>query len=329
MAKGETRFQGFDDKILSLYARGMTTREIQGHLEEIYQVEVSPALISNVTDAVIEEVKAWQSRHLDAVYPVVYLDALVVKMRDNGRVENRVVYVAIGIALAGQKEVLGLWPSANEGAKFWLQVLTEMQNRGLKDILHRVCGWAEGFPSGDRNGVSENDGAVVHRAHGAGQLELRELETAQAGGARFEIDLSRGHGRRGGAATGRLRRGVGPAISFDQRALAKKLAGRDSVLSVPARDTQNRLHHQRHREPEHEPAQGHQDPRRISLRRRRPESDVSGAGQKMECRAGLEGGPQPFRTGVGSALPTPVPMTTMNFNQDVYTKYLTLPLLPM
>ena len=103
VAKGQTRFVGFDDKILSLYARGMTTREIQGHLEEMYQVEMSPALISNVTDAVIEEVKAWQSRPLDAVYPVVYLDALVVKMRSDGRVENRAVYVAIGITLHPSK----------------------------------------------------------------------------------------------------------------------------------------------------------------------------------------------------------------------------------
>jgi len=114
--KGETRFAGFDDKILSMYARGMTTREIQGHLEEMYQVEVSPALISNVTDAVMEEIKAWQSRPLDAIYPIVYLDALVVKMRTDGRVENRAVYVAIGVTLAGMKEVLGLWTSANEGA---------------------------------------------------------------------------------------------------------------------------------------------------------------------------------------------------------------------
>ena len=144
--KGETRFQGFDDKILSLYARGMTTREIQGHLEEIYQVEVSPALISNVTEAVIEEVKAWQSRPLDAVYPIVYLDALVVKMRTDGRVENRAVYVAIGITLEGRKEVLGLWTSANEGAKFWLSVLTEMQNRGLKDIFIACVDGLKGFP---------------------------------------------------------------------------------------------------------------------------------------------------------------------------------------
>ena len=144
--KGETRFSGFDDKILSLYARGMTTREIQGHLEEMYQVEVSPTLISNVTDAVIEEVKAWQTRPLDALYPIVYLDALVVKMRSEGRVENRAVYVGIGITLAGQKEVLGLWTSANEGAKFWLQVLTEMQNRGLKDIFIACVDGLKGFP---------------------------------------------------------------------------------------------------------------------------------------------------------------------------------------
>ena len=146
VAKGQTRFAGFDEKILSLYARGMTTREIQGHLEEMYQVEVSPTLISNVTEAVLEEVKAWQARPLDAIYAIVYLDALVVKMRSDGRVENRAVYVAIGITLAGQKEVLGLWTSANEGAKFWLQVLTEMKNRGLKDIFIACVDGLKGFP---------------------------------------------------------------------------------------------------------------------------------------------------------------------------------------
>ena len=146
VAKGETRWHGFDDKILSLYARGMTTREIQGHLEEIYQVEVSPTLISNVTEAVLEEVKAWQSRPLDAVYPIVYLDALVVKMRTEGRVENRAVHVAIGIGMDGNKEVLGLWTTANEGAKFWLQVLTELKNRGLKDIFIACVDGLKGFP---------------------------------------------------------------------------------------------------------------------------------------------------------------------------------------
>ncbi|MGA2252602.1 IS256 family transposase [Terracidiphilus sp.] len=144
--KGTTRFAGFDEKILSLYARGMTTREIQGHLEEMYQVEVSPTLISNVTEAVIEEVKAWQSRLLEPVYPIVYLDALVVKMRSEGRVENRAVYVAIGITMEGQKEVLGLWTSANEGAKFWLQVLTELKNRGVEDVFIACVDGLKGFP---------------------------------------------------------------------------------------------------------------------------------------------------------------------------------------
>lgn len=144
--KGETRFAGFDDKILSMYARGMTTREIQGHLQEMYGVEVSPTLISNVTDSVLEEVRAWQSRPLDPLYPIVYLDALVIKMRDNGQVQNRAVYVAIGISMEGQKEVLGLWTSANEGAKFWLQVLTELRNRGLQDIFITCVDGLKGFP---------------------------------------------------------------------------------------------------------------------------------------------------------------------------------------
>ena len=144
--KGTTRFAGFDEKILSLYARGMTTREIQGHLEEMYQVEVSPTLISNVTEAVMEEVRAWQGRLLEPVYPIVYLDALMVKMRSEGRVENRAVYVAAGITMEGQKEVLGLWTSAHEGAKFWLQVLTELKNRGVEDIFIACVDGLKGFP---------------------------------------------------------------------------------------------------------------------------------------------------------------------------------------
>ena len=146
LKKHQTRFDGFDDKILSMYSRGMTTREIQGHLQEMYGVEVSPALISEVTDAVLEEVKAWQSRPLEPLYAIVYLDALYVKMRHEGRVENRAVYVAIGVDLDGRKDVLGLWTSANEGAKFWLGVLTELKNRGVKDILIACVDGLKGFP---------------------------------------------------------------------------------------------------------------------------------------------------------------------------------------
>ena len=146
IGKGQTRMAGLDSKILSLYARGLTTRDIQGHLEELYGVEVSPTLISNVTDAVLEEVRAWQSRPLDAVYPIVYLDALVVKMRDQGQVQNRAVYVAIGINMQGRKEALGLWTSPNEGAKFWLSVLTEIKNRGVDDIFIACVDGLKGFP---------------------------------------------------------------------------------------------------------------------------------------------------------------------------------------
>jgi putative transposase len=146
VAKHQRRFTGFDDKILSMYARGMSTREIQGHLEEIYAIEVSPTLISEVTDAVIEEVKLWQNRPLESLYPILFLDALMVKMRHEGRVENRAVYVAIGIDLDGRKDVLGLWTSANEGAKFWLQVLTDLKNRGVKDVLLACVDGLKGFP---------------------------------------------------------------------------------------------------------------------------------------------------------------------------------------
>jgi putative transposase len=146
VAKGQTRFTGFDDKILSMYARGMSTREITGHLEEIYGVEVSPTLISNVTDAVKEEVTAWQNRPIDAVYPILYMDALYVKIRDAGHIQNRAIYVAIGVNLHGRKEVLGLWMGQAEGAKFWLQVLTELQNRGLQDIFIACVDGLKGFP---------------------------------------------------------------------------------------------------------------------------------------------------------------------------------------
>jgi len=144
--KGQTRFIGFDDKIISLYARGMTTREIQGHLEDIYGVDVSPSLISTVTDAVASEVKIWQNRPLDAVYPIVYMDAIRVKVRDNGHVINKAVYLSIGITMDGIKEVLGMWVAENEGAKFWLQVVTELRNRGVQDIFIACVDGLKGFP---------------------------------------------------------------------------------------------------------------------------------------------------------------------------------------
>jgi putative transposase len=144
--KGERRLDGFDDRIVSLYARGMTVREIRDHLQELYGVAVSPDLISRVTDAVLEEVREWQNRPLDAVYPVVFFDALRVKIRDEGLVRNKAVYVALAITAEGDKEVLGLWIEQTEGAKFWLKVMNELKTRGLADILIAVVDGLTGFP---------------------------------------------------------------------------------------------------------------------------------------------------------------------------------------
>jgi putative transposase len=144
--KHQRRFTSMDDKILFLYAQGMTTREIVKTFKEMYGADVSPALISKVTDAVIEQVVEWQSRPLEPIYPIVYLDCIVVKIRQDKRVINKAIYLALGVNLEGHKELLGLWLSENEGAKFWLSVLTELQNRGVKDILIACVDGLKGFP---------------------------------------------------------------------------------------------------------------------------------------------------------------------------------------
>ena len=144
--KQQTRFTSMDDKVLSLYAKGMTTREIVASFKELYGADVSASLISRITDSVIEQVVEWQSRPLDSVYPIVYLDCIVLKIRQDKRVINKAVYLALGVNMEGQKELLGMWMSENEGAKFWLNVLTELQNRGVKDILIACIDGLKGFP---------------------------------------------------------------------------------------------------------------------------------------------------------------------------------------
>ncbi len=144
--KGEKQLNGFDERIVSLYARGMTTRDIQAHFEESYGVEVSATFISQVTNEVLDEVKQWQQRPLDAVYPVVYLDCLVIRSRDSGAVQNKSVYLALGINTEGEKELLGLWMAQTEGAKFWLSVMNELKNRGVQDIFIACCDGLKGFP---------------------------------------------------------------------------------------------------------------------------------------------------------------------------------------
>jgi len=144
--KNLRRLTGFDDKVIGLYARGMTTREIQGHLQEIYGTEVSPQLVSEVTDTVMDRAKAWQSRPVDAVYPIVYVDALFVSIREGATVRKKALYVALGMSLTGQREVLGLWFQHTEGAKFWLSVFTDLKNRGLSDIFFICCDGLPGLP---------------------------------------------------------------------------------------------------------------------------------------------------------------------------------------
>jgi transposase-like protein len=144
--KGRSRFEGFDERIIAMYGRGMTVREIQGFLKEQYRVEVSADFISTVTDSVIEEVTEWQNRPLDGMYPVVFFDALRVKIRDEGTVKNKAVYLALGVASDGRRDVLGIWIEQNEGAKFWLKVMNELRNRGVEDILIAVVDGLKGFP---------------------------------------------------------------------------------------------------------------------------------------------------------------------------------------
>lgn len=150
ISKHQTHFTGFDDKIISMYARGMSTRDIQGHLKDMYQIEVSPDFISTVTGSVMDAVKEWQNRPLDELYPILYLDALHVKVKDQGQITNKAVYLAVGISMEGKKDVLGFWIEKTEGSKFWLQVVTELKNRGVKDIFIACVDGLKGFPEAIR-----------------------------------------------------------------------------------------------------------------------------------------------------------------------------------
>ena len=167
IAKYQRRFPGFDEKIISMYARGMSVREIVGHLRDLYGVDVSPDLISAVTDAVLDEVAAWQARPLEPVYPLVFFDALRVKIRDEGLVRNKAVYVALGVRADGTKEILGLWLEQNEGAKFWLRVMNELKNPRRRGHSHRHRRRAQGLSGSHRRRLSRSDGSNLHRPSSA------------------------------------------------------------------------------------------------------------------------------------------------------------------
>jgi putative transposase len=267
--KHQTRFEGFDAKILSMYALGMTVRDIQSHLHEMYGVDVSAGLISEVTDSIQEEVKAWQDRPLEALYPIVYLDALMVKMRQEGKVDNRAVYTAIGINVEGEKSVLGLWVSGNEGAKYWLSVLTNLKNRGMKDAFIICTDGLKGFPEAIEAIFPSTlvQTCIVHliRASLTGPLygglsaELRELEGAQSHGRRSETDLSGRHGGDGGDGAGSVSRQI-PQTPGSGGCLGTELAAGDPILRIPRGNPQNHLYDQRGRIAAHDAAKGDEEP---------------------------------------------------------------------
>jgi putative transposase len=230
IARYQRRFPGFDEKIVSMYARGMSTREIGGHLRELYGIEVSPDLVSAVTDAVLEEVAEWQARPLEPLYPLLFLDALRVKVRDEGTVRNKAVYVALGIRPDGTKEVLGLWIEQTEGAKFWLRVMTELRQRGVEDILIAIVDGLKGFPDAIAAVFPKTQvqACIVHlirnsldlvsykdrRAVAAALKEIYRAPNAEAGGAALEDFAEGAWGRKYPAITASWRRHWTEVIPF-------------------------------------------------------------------------------------------------------------------
>lgn len=187
--KGVRRFSDFDEKVISLYARGMTMSEIQGHLEEIYQTEVSKELISTVTDGVMEEVIRWQNRALESIYPILYLDCINVKARDGNTVINKAVYLAIAVNIEGKKELLGIWIGKNEGSKFWMQVVTELKNRGVERIYVACVDGLKGFPEAINSLFPDTTVQLVYSAYGKEFCQICILQRFKAGYRRLEKNI--------------------------------------------------------------------------------------------------------------------------------------------
>ena len=272
--KRQRRFEGFDEKILALYSRGLSTRDIEAHLGEIYGVKVGRDLISKVTDAVMDDARAWQTRPLDDVYPVVFLDALVLKIRDGGSVQRRACYLALAINLDGEREVLGMWFQANEGAKFWMQVLTDLKQRGVQDILICCVDGLKGFPEAIEATFPATtvQTCIVHlirhslkyvprKHYEQVTKDLRPIYTA------IDADAAL-RGARG------VRGEVGAAAARDRPSLAIGLGARHTVHGVRARSPQGDLHHERDRGAQPAATKGHQDEGTLPDRGRSPQADL-------------------------------------------------------
>src|SRR3954463_1508573 len=277
IAKSQRRFPGFDDKIVSMYARGMSTREIAGHLRELYGIGVSPGLASAATDAVLDEVATWQSRPLEPAYPLVFFDALRVKVRDEGLVRNKAVHIALGVRADGTKEVLGLWLGQNEGAKFWLRVMNELRNRGVEDVLVAVVDGLKGFPEAITAVFPEATVQTCIVPPAAAEPRLRLLQGPQGGRRGAEGRLPRRRRRRRRGRARRLRgRALGPEVSGDRPSLAAGLGRGRAVLRLPGRGPTAALHHERDRGAQLQAPAGRQGQGPLPDRRGRAEAPVPG-----------------------------------------------------
>ena len=325
IARYQRRFPGFDEKIVSMYARGMTVREIQGHLLELYGLEVSPDLISTITDAVLETVAEWQNRPLEAMYPLVFFDALRVKIRDEGLVRNKAVYVALGVTPEGTKDILGLWIETSEGAKFWLRVMNELKNRGVEDILIAVVDGLKGFPEAI-NAVFQQtvvQTCIVHLIRNS--MDFASWKDRKADRRRIEESLpgERRRRRQGGARRFR-RRPLGQEISVDRPKLAAKLGAGHPVFRLSRRGAADHLYDQRHRILERETAARRANAGAFSNRRRGDEIAVSrlapGRGRMENATARMVRGKDPIRHHVRRKVRHRVMV-----NPAPHTKFRTLP----
>ena len=283
--KRQRRFEGFDEKIIALYSRGLSTRDIQAYLQDLYGVEVGRDLISRVTDAVMDDARAWATRPLDDVYPIVFLDCLVLKIREGGSVQRRACYLALGVTMDGDRDVLGMWFQETEGAKFWMQVLTELKQRGVQDILICCVDGLKGFPEAIEAVFPKTivQTCIVHLIrHSLKYVPRREREQVARGS---QADLYRPGCRPRPRGARALRREMGAAVPRDHAGLAQRLGTRHAVPRVRPRGPPGDLHDECHRGPQPPATQSDQDERPLPQRGRREKADLPRGHQR---RAGVD-----------------------------------------
>lgn len=276
------RLGNLNSVVLSLYSRGMTTRDIEAHLAEVYGAAVSRELISNITEVVVDEIKAWQSRPLDEVYPILYIDGLRLRIKDNGVVTTKVAYLAIGVDLEGRKHALGLWIQDSEGAKFWQKVVIDLRNRGVRDILIACCDGLTGLPDAIRSIYPDTvvQTCVVHVIRNA--MRFVSYKDRKEGRHLDARDLWRADHRGRRARTHRVRHHLRRPVPGRDRRVAQRLARVRAVPGLPRGAAQDRLHHQCDRVDQLPAAQDHQKPRAFPRQGRRDEVAVSRAAQHLQ-----------------------------------------------